>query len=78
MDFKKLMQPHLKNVKPYVPGKPVELTLDIRLQEYCDKLLEGKRGAIVVMDPRTGAILAMATAPTYDPNIFIAGRNCSS
>jgi len=58
-------------LKEPVQGKPIELTVDLRLQEYCDKLLEGKRGAIVVMDPETGAILAMATAPTYDPNVFI-------
>ena len=58
-------------LKEPVSGKPVELTIDLRLQEFCDNLLEGKRGAIVVMDPQTGEILAMATAPTYDPNVFI-------
>lgn len=64
-------------LKEPVPGKMVELTVDLRLQEYCDKLLDGKRGAIVVMDPETGAILAMATAPTYDPNVFIERKERS-
>ena len=54
-----------------VPGKPIQLTIDVRLQEFCDDLLKDKRGAIVAMDPYTGAILAMSSAPSYDPNIFI-------
>jgi len=53
------------------PGKDIYLTLDLELQKFCDKLLEGKRGAILVMDPENGAILAMSSAPTYDPEIFV-------
>ncbi len=53
------------------PGKDIYLTLDLELQKFCDKILENKRGAILAMDPESGAILAMASAPTYDPKIFI-------
>ncbi|MBD3296608.1 MAG: penicillin-binding protein 2 [Candidatus Omnitrophica bacterium] len=57
-----------------VPGKNVILTIDIELQEFCDELLEGKKGAIIAMDPRTGAVYAMASAPGYDPGIFVDRR----
>ena len=52
-------------------GRDVYLTIDLELQEFCDGLLEEKRGAIIVMDSDTGAVLAMANAPSYDPAIFI-------
>ncbi len=59
-----------------LPGKPIRLTVDLRLQEFCDGLLEGKRGAIVAMSPETGEILALSSSPSYDPNAFIeAGRS---
>ncbi|MFH1836486.1 MAG: penicillin-binding protein 2 [Candidatus Omnitrophota bacterium] len=57
--------------KEPVPGKDLELTIDIGLQQFCDELLEEKKGAIVVMDPATGEIIAMSSAPAYDPNVFI-------
>lgn len=62
-------------LKEPVPGKLVELTIDLRLQEFCDKLLEDKRGAIVAMNPQTGAILSMSSAPSYDPNVFIERKD---
>lgn len=52
-------------------GKDLYLTLDIELQRYCDSLLEGKKGAIIALDPATGRILAMSSAPAYDPGIFV-------
>lgn len=54
-------------------GANVVTTLDLRLQKICEKALaEGvKRGAIVVVDPNNGDILAMASWPTYDPNLFV-------
>ena len=52
-------------------GKDLSLTIDINLQKYCDKALEGKAGAIIAMDPRTGEVLALSSSPSYDPNIFI-------
>ncbi|HMJ06246.1 MAG TPA: penicillin-binding transpeptidase domain-containing protein, partial [Chthoniobacterales bacterium] len=58
---------------PPVPGHTVVTTLDLRLQEAAEKALEtkAKRGAIVIVEPYTGDILAMASWPTYDPNAFI-------
>jgi penicillin-binding protein 2 len=51
----------------------VVTTLDVRLQELAEKALEAKakRGAIVIVDPNSGDILALASWPTYDPNQFI-------
>ena len=62
-----------KLVVPPVPGYNVVTTLDLRLQELAEKTLEAKakRGAIVIIDPNTGDILAMASWPTYDPNLFV-------
>ncbi|MEY2505091.1 MAG: penicillin-binding protein 2, partial [Verrucomicrobiota bacterium] len=61
-----------KIVTPPVPGHTVVTTLDLRLQELAEKALEAKakRGAIVIVNPNTGDILAMASWPTYDPNVF--------
>src|ERR1700675_1988175 len=53
-----------------VPGKQLRLTVDIDLQIAAEQALEGKNGAIVAMDPRTGEILAMVSGPTFDPNDF--------
>jgi penicillin-binding protein 2 len=56
--------------KPAEPGKQLKLTIDIDLQIAAEQALEGRNGAIVAMDPRTGEILAMASRPTFDPNDF--------
>src|ERR1700691_3134558 len=53
-----------------VPGKQLKLTIDIDLQIAAEEALEGKNGAIVAMDPRTGEILAMVSRPAFDPNDF--------
>jgi penicillin-binding protein 2 len=52
-------------------GSNLRLTIDFDLQKKSEELLEGKEGAIVAMDPRTGEILALASYPNYDPNKFI-------
>lgn len=59
-------------------GNDLTLTVDVRLQQEATRLLAGKRGAVVVLDPRTGDVLALASAPAFDPNrltpdIFAAG-----
>jgi penicillin-binding protein 2 len=59
--------------KPPVPGLNLSLTLDNDLQALAEKGLEGKRGAIVALDPRSGEVLALASAPAFDPNTFIGG-----
>ena len=56
-----------------VPGKDITLFLNAQLQQAAVKLLEGKRGAIVAIDPSTGGVLAMASAPTYGANQFVTG-----
>ena len=53
-----------------IPGKQLKLTIDIDLQIAAEEAMEGKNGAIVAMDPRTGEILAMVSRPTFDPNDF--------
>jgi len=56
--------------KPAIAGQDVQLTLDIALQQAAEAALGERRGAVVAMDPRNGEVLAMASWPTYDPNIF--------
>ena len=55
-------------------GKDLTLTLDIVLQEYAEKLMKGKRGGIVAIEPSTGEILALVTAPSYDPNMLVGRK----
>lgn len=51
-------------------GQTVTLTLDLQLQQVAEQTLGQRKGAVVALDPRTGGILAMASYPTFDPNIF--------
>lgn len=51
-------------------GKDVTLTIDAELQKVAEATLGTRKGAIVAMDPRDGSVLAMASYPTFDPNIF--------
>ncbi len=62
----------LKEVPPQA-GRDIYLTLDLKLQQYIETLLAGSRAAVVVTDPRTGAILALVSTPSYDPNLFVDG-----
>lgn len=50
-----------------VPGKDLTLSLDIKLQALGERLLEGKIGSIVAIEPSTGEVLCMVSSPTYDP-----------
>jgi len=59
--------------QPPEPGKDLYLNIDINLQLRAQTLLEGQRGAIVLLDPRDGAILALVSSPSYDPNLFVHG-----
>ncbi|MEH6575897.1 MAG: penicillin-binding protein 2 [Amphritea sp.] len=56
-----------------IPGKDIVLHLDIRLQQAAEKLVEGRRAAIVAIDPASGGILALVSNPGYDPNMFVTG-----
>ena len=57
-------------------GKQLHLSVDSKLQLYIEKLLYGKIGSVVAIEPSSGSILAMASAPTFDPN-FLTGKNYS-
>lgn len=56
------------------PGKNITLGIDYKLQNLAERLLEGKLGAIVALDPKTGEVLCMASSPSYDPRIMV-GRD---
>jgi len=62
----------LNKVDP-VNGKDLHLYLDHRLQEKAYEVLEGEKGSVVLIEVDTGGILAMASAPSYDPNKFVKG-----
>ena len=57
-------------------GKEIHITIDKELQEYGERLMVGKRGGIVAIEPETGEILAMISGPTYDPALLV-GRQRS-
>ncbi|KQS46581.1 MULTISPECIES: penicillin-binding protein 2 [Flavobacterium] len=59
-----------------VQGEDVTLTLDIELQKYGESLMINKRGGIVALEPKSGEILALVSAPSYDPAILV-GRDRS-
>jgi len=54
-------------------GQTINLTIDTKIQELANKLLEEKAGSICVMDIYTGAIIAMQSSPSFDPNSFVFG-----
>ncbi|MCL1943664.1 MAG: penicillin-binding protein 2 [Candidatus Azobacteroides sp.] len=54
-----------------VSGKNIEMSIDIELQEYGEKLMKNKVGSIVAIEPSTGQLLAMVSSPTYDPSLLI-------
>lgn len=62
----------LRRVDP-VPGTNLQLSIDIGLQREAEKLFEGRRGALVAIEPKTGEILAFVSAPSFDPNLFVDG-----
>ena len=56
-----------------VPGKTLYLNVDANLQSVVEKAFGNENGAVVALDPSTGAVLALASIPSYDPNIFVQG-----
>jgi penicillin-binding protein 2 len=69
-----------KDIGPYqngihdtlpVPGKDITITIDATLQEYGELLMTHKRGGIIALEPESGEILAMVSAPSYDPNLLV-------
>ncbi|TXK76243.1 penicillin-binding protein 2 [Mesonia sp. K4-1] len=57
-----------------VKGKDITLTLDAKLQAYGEKLMKGKRGGIVAIEPSSGEILSLITAPSYDPDLLVGRK----
>jgi penicillin-binding protein 2 len=57
-----------------VTGETIHLTIDAVIQEYGEKLMQNKRGSIVAIEPQTGEILALISAPAYNPNLLV-GRD---
>ncbi len=57
--------------KDAVPSRALYTTIDRPLQQQVQQILGDRRGAVVVMDVHTGAILAMASGPSFDPNVFV-------
>jgi len=58
---------------PATPGNTVTLALDIKLQKLIEDLYGDRRGALVAIEPKTGAVLAFVSKPTFDPNFFVEG-----
>ena len=56
-------------------GATVELTVNSQLQQLAYQLLQGRKGSIVAMNPKTGEILAMVSSPSYDPNALSSHNN---
>src|SRR6202011_367138 len=67
----------LEDDKEAIAGKNLQLTIDLDLQSVAELAMEGRRGAVVALDPRNGEVLAMVSRPAYDPNLF-SGRIRSS
>lgn len=69
----------IHDVSP-VSGRDLTLGIDMELQEYGEKLMQGKIGAIVAIEPSSGEILCMVSSPTYDPSLLVGsdrGKNYS-
>lgn len=63
---------------PAQGGRSLELTIDMRLQQLIERLYGERRGALVALQPQTGEVLAMASMPTFDPNLFVGGIDSES
>lgn len=57
-----------------IPGENIYSTLDINLQQYGEKLMQGKIGSVVAIEPKTGEVLTMVSSPSYDPRL-LTGRD---
>jgi penicillin-binding protein 2 len=55
-------------------GNDIKLTIDSKLQAYGERLMQNKRGGIVALDPKSGEILALVSAPTYDPSLLVGRK----
>ncbi|ADV48234.1 peptidoglycan glycosyltransferase [Cellulophaga algicola DSM 14237] len=76
--FNRDIGPYKNGILDTLPeqGKEIKITIDKKLQEYGELLMNGKRGGVVAIEPATGEILAMISGPTYDPGLLV-GRERS-
>ncbi|HZW78749.1 MAG TPA: penicillin-binding protein 2 [Flavobacteriaceae bacterium] len=76
--FNQDMGPYKEGIFDTLPirGHDIQLTIDNRLQEYGTELMKNKRGGIIAIEPSSGEILALITAPSYDPGLLV-GRERS-
>lgn len=57
------------------PGQNIILTIDHELQQVAESQLQGNAGSVVALDPNNGKVLAMASSPSFDPNLFVTGMS---
>ncbi|MFT4643985.1 MAG: penicillin-binding protein 2, partial [Planctomycetota bacterium] len=57
-----------------ISGNDINLSIDVELQKYGERLLQNKIGSIVAIEPKTGEILALASNPTFDPNMLVGRK----
>ena len=71
-------------IEPYADGKydtssrqadPMKMGMDMIIQAYGEKLMQNKKGCIVAIEPSSGEILSMVSAPSFDPNLLVGKRN---
>jgi penicillin-binding protein 2 len=74
-------------IESYADGKydttarqadPLKMGMDVELQTYGEELMQKKKGCIVAIEPSSGEILSMVSAPSYDPNLLVGKRNISA
>ena len=57
--------------RPAEAGQNLQLTIDLPLQQLAEQLMAGKKGSVVAIEPKTGEVLAMVSAPYFDPNLLV-------
>ena len=67
-------QVRILGIKEAQSGQDIQLTIDSRIQQFAFEALQGKSGAVIVMDMDNGEVLGMVSSPSYDPNIFIDAK----
>jgi len=74
--FNREIGPYKEGIYDTLPvkGKDITLTLDAKLQAYGEQLMQGKHGGIVAIEPATGEIISLVTAPTYDPALLVGRK----
>lgn len=63
--------------KPPKNGKDIQLTLNLKIQKIVDENLADRKGSVILMDPYTGEIIAMASSPSFNPAVFVERKSSS-